>query len=129
MASGNGVTIRLRRWQARIPAPPLPANSVRRPTHAFDSWTQGVRSGTSPWPTARPPRLPLGAPRTYDGPVQPFLDAVGALIPSVGVGVLFWLGIRAIMRADRSEREALARFEAERDGVPVQANNAAARER
>ena len=76
-----------------------------------------------------PPRAPVGGARTYDGRVQPFLDAVGALVPSVGVGLLFWLGIRAIMRADRSEREALAKFEAERDGVSVAPNNAAARER
>lgn len=31
---------------------------------------------------------------------------VSALIPSIGVGLLFWFAIRAIMRADRGERKA-----------------------
>lgn len=38
--------------------------------------------------------------------------AVGALIPSVGVGLIFWWAMRAVLRADRSEREALARLDA-----------------
>lgn len=42
-----------------------------------------------------------------------FLAAVGALIPSIGVFALFYLAIRAIIRSDRSEREALAAFEAD----------------
>lgn len=42
-----------------------------------------------------------------------FLAALGALIPSIGVFALFFLAIRAIIRSDRSEREALAAFEAE----------------
>ncbi|MGP7960125.1 hypothetical protein ACTVCO_04845 [Sanguibacter sp. A247] len=57
------------------------------------------------------------------------LNAIGALVPSVGVGALFWLCMRAILRADRSEREALAHFEAEQDGVAIPAHNAASRER
>lgn len=66
---------------------------------------------------------------TYDGQVTTtFLTAVGALVPSIGVFVLFWFAIRAIMRADRSEREALARFESEREGVLAPAHNAARRE-
>ena len=34
--------------------------------------------------------------------------AVG-IIPSIGVGLLFWFSIRAVIRADRNERAALAR--------------------
>ncbi|MFP3713316.1 hypothetical protein [Isoptericola variabilis] len=36
-----------------------------------------------------------------------------ALAPSVGVGLLFWFAMRKIFRADRNEREALARLDAE----------------
>lgn len=67
--------------------------------------------------------------RTYDGWVESIGAAIGALIPSIGVGLLFWWGMRGILRADRSEREALAQFESERDGVIVPAANAASRER
>ena len=34
-----------------------------------------------------------------------FWFEAGALLPSIGVGLLFWFVIRAIMRADRGERE------------------------
>lgn len=34
------------------------------------------------------------------------LFELGSLLPSIGVGLLFWFVIRAIMRADRTEREA-----------------------
>jgi len=33
--------------------------------------------------------------------------AVG-IIPSIGVGLIFWFAMRAVMRADRNERSALA---------------------
>lgn len=39
--------------------------------------------------------------------------ALAALIPSVGVGLVFWLVIRALVNADRTERAALARMDAE----------------
>ncbi|BDZ42614.1 hypothetical protein GCM10025865_19130 [Paraoerskovia sediminicola] len=39
--------------------------------------------------------------------------AVAALIPSIGVGLLFWLAMRAVIRADRTERAAMARMDAE----------------
>ena len=38
--------------------------------------------------------------------------AIG-LIPSIGVGLLFWFVMRAVLRADRREREALARIDRE----------------
>ncbi|NHT18447.1 hypothetical protein [Cellulomonas sp. IC4_254] len=39
--------------------------------------------------------------------------ALAALIPSVGVGVIFWIAIRALVNADRTERAALARMDRE----------------
>jgi predicted permease len=48
---------------------------------------------------------------------------VAGLVPSVGVGLLFWLAMRKIVRADRNEREALERLEAERDGASQSAQN------
>ncbi|ADG73554.1 hypothetical protein Cfla_0642 [Cellulomonas flavigena DSM 20109] len=38
---------------------------------------------------------------------------LAALLPSVGVGLIFWFAMRAIINADRSERQALARMEAD----------------
>jgi hypothetical protein len=35
-----------------------------------------------------------------------------ALAPSVGVGFIFWLGIKSLLEADRRERAAQARIEA-----------------
>ena len=45
--------------------------------------------------------------------MSPFLTAVAALVPSVGVGFLFYLAIRALVNADRTERAALARMDAQ----------------
>jgi len=45
--------------------------------------------------------------------VSPFLAGVAALVPSAGVGFLFYLAIRALVNADRTERAALARMDAE----------------
>ncbi len=33
--------------------------------------------------------------------------------PSIGVGLIFWFAMRKILRADRNEREALAKLDAE----------------
>lgn len=44
-----------------------------------------------------------------------FWPIIGALIPSIGVGVLFYLAMRYIVRADRNERLALARLDAEEE--------------
>lgn len=41
-----------------------------------------------------------------------FTDVLAALAPSVGVGLLFWFAMRAIVRADRRERAAIAALEA-----------------
>ena len=40
-------------------------------------------------------------------------NALFSLAPTVLVGVLFWIIMRAIIRADRTERNAYARVEAE----------------
>jgi hypothetical protein len=41
------------------------------------------------------------------------VEALAALVPSVGVGLLFWFAVRAMVNGDRREREALARMERE----------------
>ena len=43
-----------------------------------------------------------------------FWAGVAALVPSVGVGLLFWFAMRKIVRADRDERLALDRMDRER---------------
>ncbi|MEC5184897.1 MULTISPECIES: hypothetical protein [Cryobacterium] len=40
-------------------------------------------------------------------------NALYSLAPTVLVGVLFWIIVRAIIRSDRTERNAYARVEAE----------------
>lgn len=46
------------------------------------------------------------------------LDIAAALVPSVGVGLLFWFVVRAILSADRRERAAVAQFEREENDRP-----------
>jgi hypothetical protein len=41
------------------------------------------------------------------------VEFVGAIAPPLGVGLLFWWVIRAVLRADRTEREENARLELE----------------
>jgi len=43
--------------------------------------------------------------------METFGAIIAGLIPSVGVGVLFWLAMRKIVRADRNERIALERMD------------------
>jgi hypothetical protein len=45
--------------------------------------------------------------------MNPLVTALAALVPSIGVGLLFWFAIRALVNADRTERQALARMDAE----------------
>ena len=45
--------------------------------------------------------------------MNPLLTALAALLPSIGVGLLFWVAIRALVNADRTERQALAKMDAE----------------
>lgn len=44
-----------------------------------------------------------------------FTDVLAALVPSIGVGLVFWLAMRAIIRADRRERAALAHLEKQQE--------------
>ena len=39
------------------------------------------------------------------------LAFIAAVIPTAGVLFIFWLGIRAMLQADRRERQAIARLE------------------
>lgn len=42
---------------------------------------------------------------------------VAGLVPSIGVALLFWYAMRAVVRADRNERAALAEIEAQTDAA------------
>ncbi|MDP5227003.1 MULTISPECIES: hypothetical protein [Arthrobacter] len=46
------------------------------------------------------------------------MEYIAVILPSLVVGLLFWFAIRAIMNADRSEREALAKAEEELTAEP-----------
>ena len=41
------------------------------------------------------------------------LPVLAAVVPSIGVGLIFWFVMRAVVNADRNERRAIARFEAQ----------------
>lgn len=45
--------------------------------------------------------------------MHPVLQALAALVPPAGVGLLFWFVMRGVIQADRRERAALARLDAE----------------
>ncbi|MDQ2698260.1 MAG: hypothetical protein M3Y46_05660 [Actinomycetota bacterium] len=45
--------------------------------------------------------------------METLLEVLAGLIPSVGVGLLFFLAIRSLVNADRNERAALARLDAQ----------------
>jgi hypothetical protein len=53
------------------------------------------------------------------------LEVLAALVPSIGVGLLFYLAIRSLMNADRNERAALARIDAELEKENEQGSSAA----
>ncbi|RXR26987.1 hypothetical protein EQW78_02530 [Oerskovia turbata] len=53
-----------------------------------------------------------------------FWPAVYALIPSIGVGILFYFAMRAIIRADRNERLAMAELDAQAERAEVAARTA-----
>ena len=54
--------------------------------------------------------------------MNPLLTALAALLPSIGVGLLFWFAIRALVNADRTERQALARMDAQERAAEVAGN-------
>lgn len=45
--------------------------------------------------------------------MHPVLQVAAALIPSIGVGAIFWYSVRLMIQADRRERLATARLDAE----------------
>ena len=52
------------------------------------------------------------------------LEALAALVPSVGVGLLFWFVVRAMVAADRRERAAMAALDrAEREAQRESGNS------
>lgn len=54
--------------------------------------------------------------------MNPLFTALAALLPSIGVGLLFWFAIRALVNADRTERQALARMDAAERRAELAAN-------
>jgi len=48
------------------------------------------------------------------------MEYVAVLLPSLVVGLLFWFAMKAIFNADKAERQAEARAQAEADSLPVQ---------
>lgn len=59
-----------------------------------------------------------------------WLNALWSLLPTVVVGAIFWIVMRAILRSDRNERKAYAQVEAEQRaklGLPA-ADTSAPRE-
>lgn len=50
--------------------------------------------------------------------MNPVLQVLGALLPSAGVAFLFWLAMRSIIGADRRERLAMARLDAQEAARP-----------
>ena len=56
--------------------------------------------------------------------MNPLLTALAALLPSIGVGLLFWFAIRALVNADRTERQAMARMDAAERAAEVAAARA-----
>ena len=46
-------------------------------------------------------------------PQEFWANAIFSVVPTLLFGVLFWFVFRAIVRADRSERESYAKIEAE----------------
>ena len=54
--------------------------------------------------------------------MNPLLTALAALLPSIGVGLLFWFAIRALINADRTEQQALAKMDLAEREAEVSAN-------
>ncbi|UUL76626.1 hypothetical protein NG819_02230 [Pseudarthrobacter sp. Fe7] len=48
------------------------------------------------------------------------MEYVAVILPSLVVGLLFWFAMKAIFNADKAERQAEARAQAEADSHPGQ---------
>ncbi len=56
-------------------------------------------------------------------PMNDFWPAIYAVTPTILLGLVFWFVMRSLIRADKSERKALAKVEAEeraRLGLPME---------
>lgn len=53
---------------------------------------------------------PVGSPPAGGRILDSVLKVIGALIPSAGLLLLFWMALRAIVQADRRERAAEAKW-------------------
>lgn len=53
---------------------------------------------------------------------------LAALLPSIGVGLIFWFAMRAIINADRTERQALARMDHETQTAAKSGHDSAGKE-
>lgn len=50
-----------------------------------------------------------------------WVPIVAGIVPSIGVGLIFWYAMRGVIRADRNERAALAEVEAQHDAADAKA--------
>lgn len=50
------------------------------------------------------------------------MEYVAVLLPSIGVGLIFWFAMKSIFNADKSERQAEASAQAEADGNVAEAD-------
>ena len=48
------------------------------------------------------------------------MEYVAVILPSLVVGLIFWFAMKAIFNADKAERQAEARAQAEADSLPAQ---------
>ena len=64
------------------------------------------------------PAAGTGARRAYPGgmgAIGGWDEGLWAIVPTIAISLLFWFVMRAILRADRNERAAQAKYEAELD--------------
>ncbi|MHC6229347.1 hypothetical protein ACX5I6_06345 [Arthrobacter sp. MMS24-T111] len=47
------------------------------------------------------------------------MEYVAVILPSLVVGLIFWFAMKAIFNADKAERQAEARAQAEADSLPA----------
>ena len=53
------------------------------------------------------------------------MEYVAVILPSLVVGLIFWFAMKAIFNADKAERQAEARAQAEADSQPGQPTDGA----
>jgi len=70
----------------------------------------GGRAGRAGGIRAANPRKPPYSEGTMD---DFWVNAIWSIAPTVLIGLIFWFVMRSILRADRTERDAYARIEAE----------------